>query len=143
MPESARRGDPPRELLDPEGEGIYLLDFAWAGRPAEFFWPLGYAARLFHGSVSEWRELEHETVWMEPGEGDEWRPASTGRWPRYWRLNLPRRWRPVAYTYCTPKPVTLPPSRAKTDGPRHFLAGIAFGFVSGVAFAIGFVVPYL
>jgi hypothetical protein len=87
------------ELIDPEGEGIYLLDVNIG--------VLRRAALIFHGNASAWREIDQETVWMEPNplsrEG-EWRRANTGRFPRYWRLNLPRRWRPIAYVYCTPKP---------------------------------------
>jgi hypothetical protein len=98
------RANPPRELLDPDGEGIYLLDLGWAGLSDKFGWPLLYACELFGMRWKEYRDLQLETVYMEPGEGDEWRRANTGRFPRYWRLNLPRRWRPVAYTYVCPPP---------------------------------------
>lgn len=49
-----------------------------------------------------------ELAYMRPApDSDEWRPASIGRFPRGWRLNLPHRWRPVLYSYCTPDPEAL------------------------------------
>jgi hypothetical protein len=98
------RSNPPRELLDPDGEGIYLLDLGCAGLPEKFGWPLLHACQLFGMGMREYRELRTEVVYMEPGEDDHWFPANTGRFPRYWRLNLPKRWRPVAYTYICPPP---------------------------------------
>jgi hypothetical protein len=76
---------PPEELLDPDGEGIYLLN-----DPTPWRWGvlLTAAWRLF-GNAREWRNVDH---------------ASIGKRPFGWRLNLPKRWRPVAYAYCTPKP---------------------------------------
>lgn len=64
------------------------------------------AAYIFHGDGRLWREIDHQSVWMEPSEtGDEWVPSSLGRRPRGWRMNLPRRWfKGVQYVYCTPKP---------------------------------------
>jgi hypothetical protein len=95
--------DPPRELIDPDGEGIYILSDSSEYRT----WPgvLMRAAMIFHGAYSEWRDVESELRYMKPLEdGETWVQASTGRFPRYWRLNLPKRWRPVLYTYCTPRP---------------------------------------
>jgi hypothetical protein len=93
---------PPSELIDPDGEGIYLLN-----DPVPWRWGvlLEAAWRLF-GDAREWRSVCHETVYMRPVEdgSDEWRPADIGRCPYGWRLNLPRRWRPVAYAYCVPSP---------------------------------------
>jgi hypothetical protein len=95
----------PRELLDPAGEGIYVLaEHDEPNRPS--MGPLIHAAHLFSMNwAHEWQNVDVEYVYMRPDEdSDEWVPASTGRFPRDWRLNLPRRWRPVMYAYCTPKP---------------------------------------
>jgi len=64
------------------------------------------ASLLFYGTRAEWREIESKTVYMRPKNNgsDEWKIADIGRFPKGWRLNLPRRWRPHAYAYCTPKP---------------------------------------
>lgn len=63
---------------------------------------------MLFDDAREWRNVDVTTVWMYPDRGrDEWVPVSTGRFPRGWRLNLPRRWRPAAYAYCTPKAETL------------------------------------
>ena len=87
----------PVELLDPDGEGIYLYAEDEDNLLLEAAWRL-------HGDRRAWPEVETQLVWMEPSEtGDEWVPAKIGRWPRGWRLNLPLRWRPVAYLYCTPR----------------------------------------
>lgn len=94
---------PPRELIDPDGEGIYIIS---DDRRAHQ-WPgiLMRASMIFFGTYVDWRDVEAELRYMKPSkDGDEWVPASTGRFPRYWRLNLPRRWRPVLYTFCAPKP---------------------------------------
>lgn len=94
---------PPRELLDPDGEGIYLYDDR--GFPPL----LMRAALIFFGNLGRWRDVEVEDRYMRPGpDGEEWFPANIGRWPRGWRLNLPRRWAPVRYAYCCPKPETMP-----------------------------------
>jgi hypothetical protein len=92
-------GEPPQELIDPDGEGIYLLSGPRCPYPSL----LHTAAWLLFSDCREWRNVLHTSVYMEPTDGDEWKVANTGRWPRYWRLNLPRRWRPVLYAYCTPK----------------------------------------
>jgi hypothetical protein len=98
MPDS-----PPEELIDPDGEGIYMLDSV-----ERFGWPVLEAARRLgvfddNGRL-DWRGVDMEVVFMEPSEdGETWVRAKSG-WPRYWRLNLPRRWAPVAYVYCTPRP---------------------------------------
>jgi hypothetical protein len=95
-PNGALRSGPPLELLDPEGEGIYLLNDEGTS-------VLIRAARLFGCS---WREVEHSTVYMRPDKtGDAWHEVNVGRFPYGWRFLLPRRWQPVDYAYCTP-PVT-------------------------------------
>lgn len=100
---------PPMELLDPEGEGIYMLDERLVERP--FGWPLIEAARRLSvvddNGRPDYKALDTELVYMEPADdGETWNRARNA-WRRShpgWRLNLPRRWRPVAYLYCTPKP---------------------------------------
>lgn len=98
------------ELLDPEGEGIYMLDeFPRGGCP--FGWPLIEAARRLSvvddNGRPDPRAVDMELVYMElSADGESWDRARNA-WRRShpgWRLNLPRRWRPVAYVYCTPKP---------------------------------------
>lgn len=86
----------PLELIDPDGEGIYLL----SDQPGSV---LMRAAWLFYGYSSAWREVESVTVFMRPKKNsDEWWLVPRG-WPRWWRLSLPRRWFPWAlYAYCTP-----------------------------------------
>lgn len=90
--------NPPKELIDPDGEGIYILSetIGWPGVHRR-------AAMILFGDMREWRNVDTELAYFLPTETDEWRHANTGRWPRHWRLNLPRRWRPVLYAYCTPK----------------------------------------
>lgn len=92
----------PRELIDPEGEGIYLHDESIPS-------PLLRAALIFFGDWRRWREIDSTSVWMRPSaEGDEWVPANIGRHPRGWKLNLPHRWFPVErFAYCTPKPESM------------------------------------
>lgn len=106
----------PLELLDPDGEGIYLYDVLWEGDGPSYPGTLNRAALILYGDMREWRNVVTESVWMRPGDDDLWYPAATGKHPRHWRLNLPPRWRPVAYVYCTPKPdaasAALPPKRA-------------------------------
>lgn len=88
----------PSELIDPEGEGIYLSEDSSPG-------VLLRAAMLFHGDWRLWREVEARTVWMRPKkDSDEWEEVSIGRFPYGWWLNLPARWRPVRFVYCTPLP---------------------------------------
>jgi hypothetical protein len=101
--------NPPRELLDPDGEGIYMLDEWPKGNP--FGWSLIEASRRLsvfdNDGRLDWRSVDMELVYMECAEdGETWRKARSA-WRRTdpgWRLNLPRRWRPAAYIYCTPKP---------------------------------------
>lgn len=89
---------PPRELIDPDGEGIYLYGEGDDNVLME-------AALLFHGDRRLYREVATELAYMRPSEdGETWLRASIGRFPRGWRLNLPKRWRPVLYIYCTPVP---------------------------------------
>lgn len=92
------RLNPPQHLLDPDGEGVYFHDGSG--------FLLQSAAVMLFGDAREWRNVNIEVVHMQPREGtDEWVPWQAHRFcPRYWRLNLPRRWRPVTYLYCTPKP---------------------------------------
>lgn len=97
---------PPEELIDPDGEGIYML-----AEVDRFGWPLIEAARRLSvfddDGRLDWRGVNMEMAYMEPSDdGETWVHANTGRFPmpRYWRLNLPRRWAPVEYVYCTPKP---------------------------------------
>lgn len=97
----------PAELLDPDGEGIYLLD-EWSN-DAPFGWPVIEAARRLNvfddDGRLDWRGIDLEVVYMEPSaDGETWNRTLAGRWPQGWRLNLPRRWRPVTYMYCTPRP---------------------------------------
>lgn len=93
---------PPRELLDPDGEGIYLYN------DGEFPGVLMRAASIFFGDMRKWTDIQSETRWMRPGDdGEEWFSANIGRWPRGWRLNLPRRWAPIAYSFCWPKPEAI------------------------------------
>lgn len=94
---------PPELLIDPEGEGVYLLSDS--GFEQKSPGVLLRAAFLFHGDWRAWRDVDHQTVYMRPKEdgSDEWELANIGKHPRGWRLNLPRRWRPVLYAYCTPK----------------------------------------
>ena len=104
-----RGPDAPSELLDPDGEGIYLLN-DWAHETSHRS-VLRTAAYLF-GLADErgrldWRAVEHETVAMLPGEGDEWYRTALD-----WRLNLPRKWRPTIYAYCAPKPEPQPKEAA-------------------------------
>lgn len=88
--------DYPRELLDPDGEGIYLYD------DGSFPGVLMRAAQILHSDWREWRAVSNTVAYMQPGDDELWYPANIGRWPRGWRLNLPRRWRPVLFHYCTP-----------------------------------------
>lgn len=97
----------PVELLDPDGEGIYILSDSIPS-------PLLRAAQIFHGTMAAWPEVEQRTVFMRPKKNsDEWERVPRGL-PAYWRLNLPRRWFPWAtYAYLTPRPTStqtaLPP----------------------------------
>lgn len=92
--------DPPPTLTDPDGEGVYICN-----EPHGFGTALGTLATAQRILGVPWAHIDTELVYFRPVRGaDEWFPAPTGRRPRYWRLNLPRRWRPMAYTYCTPKP---------------------------------------
>jgi hypothetical protein len=97
-----RQFEAPRELIDPDGEGIYLLDTFWEDAPS-FPSTLMLASMLLFNNGRRWRDIDSETKWMWPGEDGNYREVSTGRFPRYWKLNLPRRWRPIHYVYCTPK----------------------------------------
>ena len=88
--------DPPSQLLDTDGEGVYLLHWMEPGADAMPS-PMTAAAQLFD-DARRWREVEIQTVFMRPSEdGDTWLEARSG-----WRLSLPPRWRPVAFDYCTP-----------------------------------------
>lgn len=101
---------PPDTLIDPDGEGIYILDdWDWTS-PNDFPSSLTRAAihlELYTDrGAPDWRTINSEIVWMDWRDngdtGGEWVPVRmTGL--RMWLLNLPRRFRPVAYTYCTPK----------------------------------------
>jgi hypothetical protein len=87
----------PTELLDPDGEGIYLL-----ATDRRFPSTLMRASVLFFGTLARWREIDTEYVYMRPSNDREaWFRASLG--PLCWRLSLPRRKRPVLYAYCTPQ----------------------------------------
>jgi hypothetical protein len=88
----------PRDLLDPDGEGIYTL--------SECFLPALRAASFFG---VHYRDLDRETVWMRPpAKGtDEWRPIDPASWTFSLLYLLPGRFRPVAYAYFTPKPEAL------------------------------------
>jgi hypothetical protein len=94
---------PPLELIDTEGEGIYLLDDPGEyGLPEEYPGVLHRAARILE---CDWQEVEHRTVYMRPKKSsDEWKHVDVGRVPYGWKLNFPKRWRAVAYAYCTPTP---------------------------------------
>jgi hypothetical protein len=93
---------PPRELIDPDGEGIYLHEDQ--GFPGV----LMRAALLFFGDMREWRNVEQRTVWMRPSEdGETWGEVGLGRFPFGWKLWLPRSRRPVLFVYCTPNPEAL------------------------------------
>lgn len=103
----SREGLTPTELLDPDGEGIYLLDDALDD--ATPLWPgvLLRAATIFdlrdERNRYDWRQVRSETRFMYPdAKGETWRQVHGWRWML--RLNLPQRWRPVVYAYCTPRP---------------------------------------
>jgi hypothetical protein len=99
---SAAHTAPPRELIDPDGEGIYLHEDQ--GFPGV----LMRAALLFFGDMREWRNVEQRTVWMRPSEdGETWGEVGLGRFPFGWKLWLPRSRRPVLFVYCTPNPEAL------------------------------------
>jgi hypothetical protein len=87
----------PDRLIDPEGEGLYLIS-------DRFYSVLHEAACALYGDGRRWRDVESTLVYMRPGDDDCWYPSGIGKHPRGWRLLLPRRWRPTAYTYCTPGP---------------------------------------
>lgn len=99
----------PLELIDPEGEGIYLShdDYACDGG-------LGILHRaMFILGLDHWREVEHRTAFMYPKNdgSDEWFEIPWTLWWR-WRFNI-RRFSPVAYAYCTPG--VSSPHAANTD----------------------------
>lgn len=100
--QSGKREALPLELLDPAGEGIYLLS-------DDRITDLMGAAALFFQDTRRWRDLDTEHVYMRPKDdgSDEWHEVCPGKHPRYWRLLLPRRWRPILYSYVTPKPEAL------------------------------------
>lgn len=80
----------PLELLDPDGEGIYVLPSSVGGRSQALAWAA-------HTLGCYWRDMTVETVAFLR-DGDEYRRASF----KSWRWMLPERWSPVAYLYCTP-----------------------------------------
>lgn len=96
-----RGPEAPSELLDPEGEGIYLLDdYAYKGARSSVLRHAAYLLGLTddRGRL-DWRAVQTETVWMRPGLDDHWHPVDIGRG---WVLNRRRAKRPALYAYCTP-----------------------------------------
>jgi hypothetical protein len=91
-----RKGErPPGHLIDVDGVGIYLHGDSLDTNV------LAEAARIFG---CNWRDIDTEIFYFRPVEDSyEWFPAPTGRFPRFWRLNLPYRWAPQLYMYCKPR----------------------------------------
>lgn len=86
------RLDAPGRLIDPDGEGVYLLQ-------ADDSWGLREIAWQFFGDASRWGDLDYTTVWMrEAGDGC-WYPVPF----RWWRGLLPRYGGIAPYAYITPK----------------------------------------
>lgn len=86
----------PPELLDPDGEGIYVLSL---GDPDARSWPspLTWAAYLLG---VHWRELDREYVWMREDDDGYWHRVDSPAWWRFYR----RKWLPAQYIYCTARP---------------------------------------
>jgi hypothetical protein len=61
------------------------------------------AAQILFSDWREFRSVHVTPVYMRPGDDELWYPANIGKHPRGWRLNLPRRWCPVLFHYCTPR----------------------------------------
>jgi hypothetical protein len=86
-------------LLDPDGEGIFLLS-------GGDFIPnlLMYASNIFFGNINEYKNLDIELKYMMENKNDElWYEACTGEFSKHWKLNLPKKYRPSLYMYCKPK----------------------------------------
>lgn len=103
---------PPRVVNEPSGEGVYLLE--------DTDWPTGTTtlrqAAYLLGLVDEhqrleWRRVHHRLAYLAPDTDGNWceEVANIGRWPRGWRLNLSRHYRPALYAYCR---------RRRPDEPR-------------------------
>jgi hypothetical protein len=92
---SVREYAPP-ELLDPDGEGIYLLSDPRDGSFASN--PYRRARCIFDCAL---HEIEAEAVSMIPAaDGEMWLPVSFRNWRWFWPLSI---WHePVVYLYCTP-----------------------------------------
>ena len=86
-------GSRPVRLIDPDGEGVYML----VGNPG---WTLRHVALDLLGNAAEWRNLDYTGTWMREDEDGNWHPT---RW-RWWHGLVPNKWRPTLYAYLTPKP---------------------------------------
>lgn len=87
----------PTELIDPDGEGVYLRDDEMADYNG-----LGVIMRAAVLFQIPWREVEHRTVFMYPKNdgSDEWFEIP---WTWRWRVRFNvRRYSPACYAYCTP-----------------------------------------
>lgn len=80
----------PRELIDPDGEGIYVRV-----RPDDNAY---YHAAEILGCY--WRDLNVETVSMIPAKDESWESVSFRNWR--WKL-WPLSTEPAVFFYCTPK----------------------------------------
>lgn len=99
-----REYDHPRELIDPEGEGIYIRDH-WALDMFAIPGPLHRAAYILLGTSTAFRDLDIEAVWMGPSADGETYERKRFRW---WHGFMPERWWPfVTYLYCRPKPEAM------------------------------------
>lgn len=83
----------PLRLIDPDGEGVYLLtgDDSWDFREIAF---------EFFGDVRQWRDIEHKIVFMIEDDEGLWHVVKR----RWWHGFLMPRYAPVSYTYLAPIP---------------------------------------
>jgi hypothetical protein len=81
----------PRELIDPNGEGVYVR--ARSGDNAYY-----RAAELLE---CYWRDLNVETISMIPTQDESWEPVSFRNW-RWWLWPLSTE--PAVFFYCTSAP---------------------------------------
>ena len=93
------RENAPEVLIDPEGEGIYILAEHDAPNAPDNALVAAAAYLGFENPRAEIRQLEVETLWMDPApQGDNWVKREYTR-HLAWSLNLPRRMHAAMYFY--------------------------------------------
>ena len=97
------RRNAPEILIDPDGEGIYVL-----AEPEATNYPgnalLTAASHLGFTDHRDYKKLEVESLWMDPDpDTEDWIPQTPSKRLDL-RLNLSLGHRPALYLYCTPKP---------------------------------------